>query len=78
MAHRDKVSRSIETPDGTRCVDIYLSPEGSFGFAEYRRDPEDASGWHPAGAPAVAGFASEAKALAEARRRVAWLDMILT
>jgi len=77
VAHRNKVTRSIETPCGTRCVDLFHDPDGSFGFAEYRRDPEDGSGWHPAGAPAVTGFADQAGALAEARRRVAWLDAVL-
>lgn len=77
MAHLGKVTRSIDAPCGTRCVDIYANPDGSFGFAEYRRNPEDGRGWHPAGAPPEAGFATEAEALAKARRRVAWLDFVL-
>ncbi|HSF96617.1 MAG TPA: hypothetical protein VLA52_16445 [Thermohalobaculum sp.] len=77
MAHRDKVVRSIENPDGTRCVDLVRLPDGAYGFAEYRRDPEDGRGWSPAGAPPGTGFATEAEALGEARRSVPWLDMVL-
>ena len=76
MAHANKVTRSIETPDGTRCVDLTLAPNGTHGFAEYRRDPEDSHGWRPVGVE-TAGFASEGEALAKARRQVAWLGMVL-
>jgi hypothetical protein len=76
VAHAAKVTRSIETPDGTRCVDLTRSPDGTHGFAEYRRDPEDGSGWHPVGVEA-AGFVSEAEALSAARDQVAWLGMLL-
>jgi hypothetical protein len=77
MAHADKVTRSIETPDGTRCVDLYRRPDGSHGFAEYRRDPEDNRGWRPVGAAPATPFATEADALAEARRHVPWLAAVL-
>jgi len=76
MAHRDKVTRSVETPDGTRCVDLTLAADGTHGFAEYRRDPEDGHGWRPAGMEG-AGFGSEGEALSEAKQRVAWLEMVL-
>lgn len=39
------VPLSIEHEDGLRCVDIIALPDGSFGFREYRRDPEDRGGW---------------------------------
>jgi len=77
MAHANKVTRSIETPDGGRCVDLYRRPDASFGFEEYRRDPEDAGGWFPIGHHTEATFATEAAALAEARQRVSWLAMVL-
>ena len=77
MAHTNKVTRSIETQDGGRCVDLYRRPDASFGFEEYRRDPEDGSGWFAIGHHAGAAFPTEAAALAEARRRVAWLALVL-
>ena len=77
MAHVNKVVRSIETPDGGRCVDLFRRPDGSFGFEEYRRDPEDGSGWHPIGHHAGVVYAREADALASARNKVGWLAMML-
>ncbi len=77
MAHTNKVTRSIETPDGGRCVDLFCRPDASFGFEEYRRDAEDGSGWFPIGFHAEATFPTEAAALAEARQRVAWLGLVL-
>ena len=77
MAHANKVTRSIETPDSGRCVDLFRRPDASFGFEEYRRDVEDGHGWFPVGFHAEAVFATEDEALAEARRRVDWLKLVL-
>jgi hypothetical protein len=73
MAHLNKVARSIETEDGGRCVDIFVRPDGSFGFEEYRRDVEDARGWFPIGGYAPQSYADEAAALEAASSKVAWL-----
>jgi hypothetical protein len=35
------VLASIETDDGLRCVDLFRRPDGTFGYQEFRRDPED-------------------------------------
>ena len=73
MAHTNKVLRSIETPDGNRCVDVFMRGDGSFGFEEYRREPEDTRGWYPIGSYTSQTFTSEAAALAAAQASVAWL-----
>lgn len=40
------VYASIENPEHDRCVDFFSRPEdGSFGFEEFRRDPEDGGRW---------------------------------
>jgi hypothetical protein len=44
MAHANRVLRSIETDDAARCVDLFVRPDGTFGFEEYRRDIEDGRG----------------------------------
>src|SRR6266403_513923 len=38
------VLASRENAEGNRCVDIFRRDDGSFGFEEYRRDPEDRGG----------------------------------
>jgi len=77
MAHKNKVMLSIETTDGGRCVDIFLRPDGSFGFEEFRRDLEDALGWFPIGVYGKRTFTSEEAALADATASVSWLADIV-
>jgi hypothetical protein len=67
------VLRSIETPDGGRCVDLFRRADNSFGFEEYRRDTEDGRGWFPIGHYSGTGHASEAEALTGALSAVSWL-----
>ena len=35
------VLTSYETVEGNRCVDIFSRPNGTFGFEEFHKDPED-------------------------------------
>lgn len=77
MAHLNKVVRSINMPGEQVCVDIFARPDGTFGFDEYRRDPEDMRGWYSIGNFGDLTFASADLALAAARREVAWLNEVL-
>ena len=74
---KNRVLRSIETPEGERCVDFFIRPDGSFGFEEYRRDAEDGRGWFPIGFHAGKSFASEQEAEAKALAAVSWLKDVL-
>ena len=67
------VFNSIETGDGTRCVDLFKRPDGSYGFEEFRRDPEDAGAWTPAQYFSGAVFASNDEAMDAALKAVVWL-----
>jgi len=75
MAHEYKVMRSINTPDGGRCVDVFLRPDGSFGFDEFRRDVEDPSGWFPIGGHMGRIFNTEQEAFNQARASVSWFGV---
>jgi hypothetical protein len=67
------VRASLENAERNRCVDLFRRPDGSFGFEEFRRDPEDAGAWTPVQFHARLRFATQDEALAAARRAVAWL-----
>lgn len=66
---------SYENPDGTRCVDIFVRDDGSYGFEEFRRDPEDGPYWRITGNFATLRHASREAAEEAARRTVGWLGV---
>ncbi|MCC1493478.1 hypothetical protein [Cognatishimia sp. F0-27] len=76
MAHRHKVLKSFESPCGLRCVDITARAEGGYGWAAFRRDPEDPTGWRSSEGNA-AGFECVDAALDAARADVVWLEEVL-
>lgn len=76
-SHLDKswvVLASLQTADGTRCVDLFRGPDGTFGFEEFRKDSEDRGAWTPLHGYAAASYSSQDEAMAAARRNVSWLD----
>jgi hypothetical protein len=72
-----KVLASPSTATADRCVDIFLRPDGTFGFEEFRRDPEDRGLWTPVAYYSAQEYETEAEALAAARSRVVWLGDVL-
>jgi len=46
VTHVNKVIRSVSLEGDAICVDVFQRPDGSSGFDEYRRDPEDGRGWY--------------------------------
>jgi hypothetical protein len=70
---RAKVIRSLEDADGFRCVDIFERPDGSYGFKEFRRDPEDTGHWTLIGDYSHHSYATIDDALREAATSLPWL-----
>lgn len=68
-----RVLRSIETASGDYCVDFFARPDGSYGFEEFRRDPEDLGKWTAIHYYSELSQPSQADAIAEAKKRIAWL-----
>ena len=64
---------SIENFEANRCVDLFRRPNGTFGFEEFRRDPEDAGAWTPVQYCSGVAYASRDEALAKATKAVTWL-----
>jgi hypothetical protein len=71
------VVASPSTPAVDRCVDIFRRPDDTFGFEEFRRDPEDMGHWTPIAYYSDREFATEAEAIAAARDAVPWLSAVL-
>ena len=67
------VIHSLEAQDRLRCVDIFQRPDLTFGFDEFRRDIEDASGWFPTGHYSNIILSSAEEALKRAKAQVPWL-----
>jgi hypothetical protein len=67
------VLESLENFERDRCVDIFMRPDASFGFEEFRRDPEDAGAWTAVTYYSHASYASRQEALQCALRTIAWL-----
>lgn len=67
------VITSLEDADGFRCVDIIAHSDGTFGFKEFRRDPEDGGRWTLVNDFTGIRYASQAEALDAAAASVAWL-----
>lgn len=73
MAKDYRVVNSIDSPDKTRCVDIIELDQSGFQFQEWRREPEDLSGWILMGDSRPIVYESAQQALAAAREAVVWL-----
>ena len=74
MAHKNKVIRSINLAGEYICVDIFLRPDGTYGFYEFRRDPEDPNGWFSTGHFGDQVFGDADTALIKAKSSVRWLS----
>lgn len=71
------VYASIENAEHDRCVDLFRRPDGSFGFEEFRRDPEDGGAWTPVSYHSAAVHPSGEAALGAAESAVPWLPQRL-
>jgi hypothetical protein len=71
----DKVLASLENSSGDHCVDILARADGTFGFEEYRRDPEDGGRWTCLHRYSGQVFTSEEDAVAQAKALVPWLNI---
>ena len=67
------VITSLHNDEVDRCVDIIKHLDGTFGFKEFRRDPEDQGGWTLVSYNPRGIYATKEQAVAAAKAAVAWL-----
>jgi hypothetical protein len=72
-SERPKVLKNLEDAEGFRCVDIFQRADGTFGFKEFRRDPEDSGRWTLVEDFSHRSYATESAALSAACQSVSWL-----
>ena len=68
------VLASLETTDGTQCVDFFVRPDGSFGFEHYRADLDGAGRWQSLNKFSHLVFATGDEALCSAKQGLPCLD----
>jgi hypothetical protein len=68
-----QVLASVENAEANRCVDIFIRGDGSFGFEEYRRDPEDGGQWTLVAYHSHRVYATRDEARAAAGQIVGWM-----
>ncbi|KIC11265.1 hypothetical protein RA19_07925 [Leisingera sp. ANG-M1] len=73
MAHINKVIKSVNLDGELVCTDIFQRPDGTYGFDEFRRDPEDGRGWYSIGHYGGQVFADTEAAIAAAKAQIHWL-----
>jgi len=71
------VLASHQTAEGNRCADIFSRPDGTFGFEQFRRDPEDMGAWTPISYFSDREYPTESEAIDAARRAMPWLGLLL-
>ncbi len=68
---------SYQTADASRCVDIFSRPNETYGFEEFRRDPEDMGVWTPVSYHSGREYPTEGGATDAALQTVPWLSSLL-
>jgi hypothetical protein len=71
------VLASHQTDEGNRCVDIFSRPNGTFGFEEFRKDPEDMGAWTPISYFSGHEYSTEDDATESAKHADPWLGPFL-
>lgn len=72
----DRLVTSFENPERDRCVDVFSRDDGSFGFEEWRREPEDPGNWYRTHYYAAAVYVTAAEAISDARVKVPWFGAL--
>jgi hypothetical protein len=70
------VTLSFDNQEKNRCVDIIQDLNGAFRFQEWRREPEDISGWFLMLDSSPKTFISKIEAITAAKLAITWFDAL--
>lgn len=68
------VVESFENAHKDHCVDVFRRADGTYGYEEWRREPEDPGRWYRTRYFSAAVFVNPELAIADASLKVAWFD----
>ena len=70
------VAHSVDNQEQNRCVDIIQDLNGMFRFQEWRREPEDLSGWILLRDSSPKTYPTAIDAIVAAKQTIAWFDTL--
>ena len=70
------VAHSIDNQEQNRCIDIIQDLNDKFRFQEWRREPEDISGWFLVRDSSPKTYPTAIEAIVAAKQTIAWFDTL--
>jgi hypothetical protein len=70
------VAHSIDNQEQNRCIDIIQDLNDKFRFQEWRREPEDISGWFLVLDSSPNTYPTAIEAIVAAKQTIAWFDTL--
>ena len=70
------VAHSIDNQEQNRCIDIIQDLNDKFRFQEWRREPEDISGWCLVLDSSPKTYPTAIEAIVAAKQTIAWFDTL--
>jgi hypothetical protein len=70
------VAHSIDNQELNRCIDIIQDLNDKFRFQEWRREPEDISGWFLVLDSSPKTYPTAIEAIVAAKQTIAWFDTL--
>ena len=71
---KNTVIFSINNDEGNLCLDIFIRENKTFGFEEFRKDPENINGWYKIGNYGDKIYFNQKEAYENACKNIMWLN----
>ena len=68
------VINSINNDDNNLCIDFFIRNNNTFGYQEYRKDPENMTEWYRIGNYDHKIFLTKDEAYQDAKKTIVWLN----